>query len=67
MPKKIKERKEESRETPVLIRTYGEFWNPEVVNWNDSWRLLGKLRADFTGPDINVYEERGVYVLYKDY
>ncbi|MFZ0181093.1 MAG: hypothetical protein WAL84_14675, partial [Candidatus Dormiibacterota bacterium] len=52
---------------PILIKTYGEFWNPELVNWDNSWRLLGKRRADFRGPDVDVYEERGVYVLYKDY
>lgn len=59
--------KEESRNTPILIRTYGEFWNPDVVKWDNTWRLLGKRRSDFTGPSINIYEERGVYVLYKDY
>jgi len=59
--------KEESPDTPILIKTYGEFWNPELVNWNKSWKLLGKRRSDSRGPDINVYEERGVYVLYKDY
>ena len=61
------EGQEESRDTPILIKTYGEFWNPELVNWDNSWRLLGKRRADFRGPDVDVYEERGVYVLYKDY
>jgi hypothetical protein len=68
MPKEIEEaQKEESRDTPILIKTYGEFWNPELVNWDNSWRLLGKRRSDFKGLDVNVYEERGVYVLYKDY
>lgn len=59
--------REESRNTPILIKTYGEFWNPELVNWKRSWKLLGKRRSDSKGSDINVYEERGVYVLYKDY
>ena len=48
-----------------LIKTCGEFWNPESVNWDDSWRLLGKRSPK--APDINIYEERGVYILYKDY
>jgi hypothetical protein len=61
------ESSKESRNTPILIRTYGEFWNPDIVNWNKSWRLFGKRRSDSKGPDINVYEERGVYVLYQDY
>jgi hypothetical protein len=68
MAKEIQDgQKEESRDTPILIKTYGEFWNPELVNWDNSWNLLGKRRSDFKGPDVNVYEERGVYVLYKDY
>lgn len=67
MPEDLEEEvaKPESRTTPILIRTYGQFWNPELVNWNNSWNLLGKRRLSW--PDINVYEERGVYVLYKDY
>jgi hypothetical protein len=66
MPKHIEEvEREESSNTPILIKTYGEFWNPEMVNWKNSWRLLGKRTRK--GIDINVYEERGVYVLYSDY
>ena len=65
--KKGKVVKGESETTPILIRTYGEFWNPELVSWNGTKRLLGKRRSDSKGPDINIYEERGVYVLYKDF
>jgi len=57
----------ESTSTPTLIRTYGEFWSPDVVDWAKSWRLLGTERPDSKGPIINVYEERGIYVLYKDF
>jgi hypothetical protein len=66
MPTK-KSKKKGSKSTPILIRTYGEFWNPELVDWDRSWRLLGKRRDVPKGADINVYEERGVYVLYMDY
>lgn len=59
--------KEESRNTPTLIKTYGEFWNPELVNWDNTWRLLGKKSPNSRGAVIDVYEERGVYVLYKEY
>ncbi len=48
----------------VLIRAYGEYWNPELVDWKSSWKLLG-LGAH--GKIINMYEQRGVYVLYEDY
>jgi hypothetical protein len=57
----------ESADTPILIKAYGEFWNPDVANWERTWRLMGTRRSDSGGPNINVYEERGVYVLYKDF
>lgn len=57
----------ESANAPTLIKAYGEFWNPDVVNWGRKWRLFGKRSSDPEGPSINVYEERGVYVLYNDF
>lgn len=66
MPEGINE--EVVNEEPVkshVIKTCGEFWNPEFVKWASPWRLLGKRQPK--GPDINVWRERGVYVLYKDY
>ena len=61
--------KDESSNTPILIKTYGEFWSPEVVNWdNGKHKLWGKLRADSPRQkSINVWEQRGVYVLYEDF
>jgi len=56
---------ESTREAPVLIKAYGEFWNPDLVDW-DAKQLLGhKFRQK--GQNIDVYEQIGVYVLYKDY
>ena len=57
----------ESASMPTLIRTYGEFWDPELVNWDRAWSLWGKKSQTSRSAPINVYEERGVYVLYKDY
>lgn len=48
-----------------LIKTCGEFWDPELVRWGSPWKLWGKLKAN--GPDINLWPERGVYILYKNY
>ncbi len=48
-----------------LIKTCGEFWNPEYVKWGKPWRLLGKCEPN--GSDINIYGERGVYILYRDH
>jgi hypothetical protein len=66
MPEELEEVGKELGNTPVLLRVYGEFWNPEIVNWKSN-SLLGKRRSQSNGSDINVYQERGVYVLYKDY
>jgi hypothetical protein len=48
----------------ILVRAYGEFWNPDLVNWKRSWELLG---IDSQGRTINAYEQRGIYVLYENY
>jgi hypothetical protein len=56
---------EGTREAPVLIKAYGEYWNPDLVEW-DAKQLLGR-RSRVRGREINVYEETGVYVLYKDF
>jgi hypothetical protein len=58
---------EEQTKVPTLIRTFGEYWNPDLVNWARSWNLLGTASKSNKGPDLNAYEERGVYVLYNDY
>jgi hypothetical protein len=58
---------EESTKVPTIIRTFGEYWNPNLVNWENSWKLLGTRSKSKKGPDLDVYEERGVYVLYNDY
>ena len=58
---------EETSKVATLISMYGEFWDPDLINWNRSWQLLGKERDTPNAKDINVYEQRGVYVLYKDY
>jgi hypothetical protein len=58
---------EETTKIATLINTYGEFWSPELVNWDNTWRLLGRERNSTKSPDVNVFEERGIYVLYKDY
>jgi hypothetical protein len=58
---------EERAKIPTLIRTFGEYWNPNLVNWANSWNLLGTKTRSKRGHDLNVYEERGIYVLYNDY
>lgn len=57
---------EESQSSPTFIRMYGEFWNPDIVNWEKTRRLMGKKHSK-SRETINVYDQRGVYVLYKEF
>jgi hypothetical protein len=67
VPRKATFAGEERTNTPIFIRSYGEFWSPDVINWDKNFGLLGKRRSQSSGPDIDFYEERGVYVLYRDF
>jgi hypothetical protein len=62
MPKKSAANLEDNAgNTPIFIRAYGEFWNPDLVNWEKigprekRWRLLG---IDGHGKTIDCYEQR---------
>jgi hypothetical protein len=52
----------------VLIRAYGEFWSPDLVDWGKPGRgLKGKLEG-WLGTQrkpvtIDVWDQRGIYVL----
>jgi hypothetical protein len=51
-----------------LIRAYGEFWSPDLVDWGrrgpggraELWGRAGNL-------DVNVWEQLGVYVLHHEW
>jgi hypothetical protein len=64
MPAAKKQSKEESSNTPVLVKAYGEFWNPDTVNWAKE-ELLG--RPTPKGQDMNLFGQNGIYVLYNDF
>jgi hypothetical protein len=67
MPRNIRTAEKEERvDVPILIKAYGEFWNPDAIDLKKK-ELWGKRSSGLKGRDINVYEERGVYVLYKDF
>jgi hypothetical protein len=51
---------------PILIRSYGEFWNPEFIDW-DKKKIFGTRGYHSKGPLIDIYGEKGIYVLYKDF
>ena len=57
----------------MLIRAYGQFWNPDIVDWGSRGRgnqgsLSGKMKWDDgeTVP-VDCWNQRGIYVLYYDF
>ena len=56
----------------MLIRAYGEMWNPEIVDWGsrgqgNEGRLLGKVKIDGANLDVNFWDAVGLYVLYDNF
>jgi hypothetical protein len=53
----------------VLIKSYGEFWNPDTVDWSAD-KLLG-TRPDPQNPKVqrqnNFWKAKGIYVLHAEF
>jgi hypothetical protein len=55
-----------------LIKLYGEFWNPDIIEWGEQGagkkgRLLGSIKIDGNKRDVDFWEALGVYVLYDNF
>jgi hypothetical protein len=55
-----------------LIKSYGEFWNPDVVQWGRRGRgnrgaLLGEVKRDNKSMQIDFWNCKGIYVLYDSF
>lgn len=50
----------------MLIQSYGEFWNPFLVQWSGS-SLKGSGEIDGTTCEIEFWAARGIYVLLHDF
>ena len=55
----------------MLVKCYGQYWNPDVVNWSggiggDGF-LHGDIRRDRVKYKIDFWKARGIYVLYSDF
>lgn len=53
-----------------LIKCYGEFWNPEMVEWGkrgsgNKGCLIGSIKP--AGKHIDFWEARGIYVLHDNF
>jgi len=56
----------------MLIRAYGQFWNPDSVDWGSRGRgnrgqLLGTIRRKNVAHKIDFWEAKGIYVLHSDF
>jgi len=57
----------------MLIRIYGEFWNPDVVDWGrrgpgNRGTLPGKIKTrSGRTREVDFWDVRGVYALYDDF
>lgn len=57
----------------MLIKAYGSFWNPEIIDWGSpgpgkGGKLEGSVRFDDgTRKDIDFWDARGIYVLHRDF
>lgn len=56
----------------VLIRSYGELWSPDLVNWGKKGpggkaQMAGEFRWQKRKITVDVWEQRGVYVLLHDW
>jgi hypothetical protein len=56
----------------MLIRAFGTFWNPEIVDWGslgrgNQGRLLGKVPIDGKTHTVDFWEGKGIYVLHDNF
>ena len=69
--KKLRELGKRSRipkkKQPILIRNYGMYWDPDLIRWTGPKNLPGRFRATQAKPEVNVFQQRGIYVLYKNF
>lgn len=49
-----------------IIKSFGEFWNPDAVEWANR-SLLGQWRNGRNNTENNFWSAKGIYVLYKDF
>ncbi|MGE4068691.1 MAG: GIY-YIG nuclease family protein [Vicinamibacterales bacterium] len=56
----------------MLIRAFGQFWNPETIDWgkrgrNNRGRLVGRARRNGRWHEVDFWDARGIYVLHADF
>ncbi len=56
----------------MLIKAYGLYWNPEIVNWGsrgagNAGDLNGKIKTDTGHSIIDFWGAKGIYVLHHEF
>jgi hypothetical protein len=56
----------------MLIRAYGQFWNPDIVDWGsrgpgNRGKLLGKGKWQKKSIEIDSWDQHGIYILHHDF
>lgn len=54
----------------MLIRAFGSYWNPDVVDWGargNRGQLTGTLRLNGQKKTVNFWDGKGIYVLHDEF
>jgi len=53
----------------MFIKSYGQMWNPDIVNWNGTGtgKLIGNIKRDKSWIGIDFWNAKGIYVLHSDF
>lgn len=55
----------------MLVKCYGQLWNPDIVSWGGSGagagQLLGNIRRKGVKHQIDFWDAKGIYVLHSDF
>lgn len=56
----------------MLIRAFGMFWNPDIVDWGqrgagNQGKLIGSVKMNKNTYDIDFWNAYGIYVLHNEY
>ena len=55
----------------MLVKCYGQLWNPDIIDWVASGggggKLLGDIKRNGKKHQINFWAAKGIYVLHSDY
>jgi hypothetical protein len=56
----------------MLIRTFGQFWNPDAVAWGsrgagNKGSLLGKAKVNKKTVEVDFWDQVGIYILHDEF